>query len=349
MEIATRYEDRIENATLGKWRYSETKPPGHLLFYMATERVSRLFPELGNGDPLSRLLTFCVLIYPLLTYLVLIPLFGLARLWLPPREALLVCLLYALLPNVTLVDLFLDQVLYPGLFIGGLFLFVAACRSGSPRLAFASGVAVDLSLFFSFSVIGLLPLMLVHWLGRLLALRRDPAARSALAGVAMWSAFGFLVAYGVLALALDYDMILRYRRAMSFHTTWKIVYHSPQTIVYSSIVNYIEYATWVGLPVAIIWLSDAFDSLARLIRRSLDPIDILSAGVLGLLILLGLYGRTISEVGRLWLYLAPLLCIAVIRALRDRFPSGLVPAFTFLAAMEFVTTLLLKRFQDFLN
>ena len=72
--VATEYESLLENGNLARYPHA-TKPPGQLIFYMFVERLSSLFGFFLPQNDLPRLTSFASFLFPVLTYLSVIPLF----------------------------------------------------------------------------------------------------------------------------------------------------------------------------------------------------------------------------------------------------------------------------------
>ena len=95
-----------------------TKPPGLILFYVLTQRASALFfPQNNYALRFKGLINFATYLYPFLAVLAVPALYRLSRLFLSAKKAILPSLLYIFFPNFLLMPLFLDQALYPLLFI----------------------------------------------------------------------------------------------------------------------------------------------------------------------------------------------------------------------------------------
>ena len=121
---------------------------------------------------MDRLLRFITWVYPFMAMLPVLLLYWLGRLLdIKEEHALLAPIFYLCMPNVILMQLFLDQALYPLLFLGGVLLGVQLCRKPSIWLALGLGATLFLAFFFSFSLLVLLPFifflfvffLLAHW------------------------------------------------------------------------------------------------------------------------------------------------------------------------------------------
>jgi hypothetical protein len=345
-EVATRYEAVIGEGELAG--YAMTKPPGSLLFFMASQEVSAWFgPAETVQDRFRTLVTFAGYVYPLICYLALFPLFWLSRRLLGEQSALWPCVLYVFLPNVVLMTLHLDQVWYPTLFLLLTSLAIASHDKQSGSLSLLAGVAVYLAMFFSFSLLaacGLLAVFIV--LRELHGDRKLPATAiglrwfvSFLAGLAGSWALGRLV--------LNYDPVERFRNAMEQHQGFKGWEGGFGPTVYWAGSNWLEYASWIGWPVVLLFLGHLWSATRETVRNRARPVDTLGVAAGCTLLFLGLFGRTQGEVARLWLFLGGVVCIGACCTIADRFGPRFKRLLTVIVAVQWVTILLIKRFQDF--
>jgi hypothetical protein len=121
VNVACHYEQLLDEAK--SLQFVRSKPPGHLLFYMLTQKLSNIIASSNDpGERFRHLVTLAAYIYPLLAYLVIIPLYYFCRLFWDQQTAIIPCILYIFIPSVTLVTLHLDQVLYPFLFMLGIYI-----------------------------------------------------------------------------------------------------------------------------------------------------------------------------------------------------------------------------------
>ncbi len=58
-------------------------------------------------------------------------------------------------------------------------------------------------------------------------------------------------------------------------------------------------------------------------------------------------GKCRGEVVRLWLFMTPLLCVVVAQGITRRFPNNKARVLALVAALQFVTIVFIKVFQDF--
>ena len=113
-----------------------------------------------------------------------------------------------------------DQVLFPLLCTISLLLLSLSYRKGSTWLALATGLAVCMSLYFSFALAFVLPFGICLGLGWTLQERsRNGWARFLKASLAV--GIGLIGADLVFRLALNHDFLLRYQHPMAHHTAWK--------------------------------------------------------------------------------------------------------------------------------
>ena len=128
-ELLRDYERLSAAGKLGQ--FPRSKPPGTLLFYVLTERVSRLviphtYDERVRSD---RFVSFLSMTWPFVAALAVLPLYWLATLLADQAGARMAVGLFLVLPSFNLITLHTDQVLYPFLFLCVLALFVWALRA----------------------------------------------------------------------------------------------------------------------------------------------------------------------------------------------------------------------------
>ena len=158
LDSMVRYEE-----IYGEEMYLDTKPPGLLLFNLITQRISNSINPVDDFDSrYERMTTFMAYVFPVISYLPLLLLFYFSRSFLSVKDSYLVCIAYIFLPNVTLMVLELDQVLFPLLFIGGVVLWKLSIDRQSLLLAVLTGMFCYLCAFITYSLLPMLGL-LVFW------------------------------------------------------------------------------------------------------------------------------------------------------------------------------------------
>lgn len=346
LKIATQYEKFLEeNKSL---RFPKTKPPGQLLFYMFTQKISNLIaPQVTPMGRYIRLVTFASYTYPLLTYLAIIPLFYFCRLFIKKRFAILPCILYLFVPSVTLVTLHLDQVLYPALFMLCLYLVIYSCYKNSLLFFMLSGALVYLSLYISFSLLPCIPLALMFAATYYFYSNQRKNKLTRYLKVLAGFIAGMVILTITFKLLLNYDPFVRYQNATAYHQAWKAWEPGLTDTVLFAFLNYVEYACWIGLPMMVFYLTNASRAIGEIVKRQFSVMNLLSLSSLVIFVLLGFFGKTKGEVHRLWLFMVPLVCVFVCYELSHRFKHRLEWMLGFLLTMQFITTLLIKRYQDF--
>ncbi|MCE7861764.1 MAG: hypothetical protein DYG86_18510, partial [Chloroflexi bacterium CFX2] len=282
-----------------------SKPPGTLLFYMLTERVSHALwhgsTTMERGDDLR---TFASLTWPFVSYLVLIPLFLLARELTGNIEtAILACLTYIAIPSVTLITLHTDQVIYPFLTVLPLLLAVSAVKKNNFWLAVLCGIATYAAVYFSFGlavVAFLFPIPLFFMTGDNAPRPFAPALKW-IGGIAA----GWVFTDRLADVALNYDIFLRYKLAIEHHANWKAWENTLGTTLRFGLTNIAEFSAWIGLPIAILSLVCVGVAIHQLVNRNLGISSIYTAALTGVFIFLLVFGRTKGETPRLWLFLVP--------------------------------------------
>ena len=346
LKVATRYEELCrDNKSL---RYANTKPPGQLLFYILTQKLSNLVaPESTPVSRFIRLVTFASYVYPLLTYLAIIPLLYFCRLFMEDRLAILPCILYLFVPSVTLVTLHLDQVLYPTLFMLGLYLIAYASHKNSLVFAMLSGALFFLALYVSFSLLPLALLVLILTSIYYCCLQQRNNKLAGYLKVLAGFVVGVLILLITFKMLLNYDPLVRFQNAMSFHRTWKAWEPGIKNTVLFAFLNYVEYACWIGLPIVALYLANAGNAVKATVKRQFSVMSLQLLSTVVIFVLLGFLGTTKGEVGRLWIFMVPPVCIFVCYELAHWFEDRVEWAFGLLLTMQLITTLAIKRYQDF--
>ena len=132
---------------------------------------------------------------------------------------------------------------------------------------------------------------------------------------------------------------------MTYHANWKGLPFDTRTVVYTSVLNGIEYATWLGVPLASCWAYTNVDAVSRFLRREEQAVDRIALGLVGVVLLMCVFGRTMAEVARLWMFLVPLLCFFAVSTIR-RHLTHTTALIAMLVGLQGVTVLVFTRFSD---
>lgn len=340
------YETLAKKKSYG---YIPSKPPGTLLFYMLTEKVSNaIWPSSDPETRLNNLYTFASITWPVLSYLVLIPLFFLAReLFKSSEWAIFTCLFYIVVPSFNLITLHTDQVLFPLLAVTPVLMAVVALRKDNLLLSAGCGIALYLATYLSFglSVIGLLlPLFLFVAI---------PENTLRPLGLAVRHAFAILLGAGLshmlVSLTLNYDIAFRYNRAIEHHLNWKDWENTLGTYLRAGITDGVEFSVWVGLPLILLFIVSVGVSLHQILIRKPVFSSYYSLVLTGIFLVLLVIGKTKAETARLWLFLVPFLCLSVAGFIRQqnwtsRYTNLFIAIILFL---EMATTYFTVHYQDF--
>jgi hypothetical protein len=327
--------------------YLGTKPPGVLAVYILTEKAASIFlPAADSAGRFLSLTTFAAYVFPFLAFLLLLPLYRLARgLSLTEQEGLLAAALYLAVPSVLLIPLFLDQVLYPLIFISVLLLAWYAWEKKSWHLALLTGAAVYLALYLGFSLLALVPLIPLWFsLQMLLHPKEHPFREGLKFGLAFGG--GLLAAFLIFRLVLNYDILLRYSTAMANHRRAKEYTPGMEQWLHAFLLNHAELLTWNGFPFILLALAQMVRSLAACVRQRAQPLDELAAAFFLTYGALNLFGQTNGEVQRLWLFMIPLFSFLAARE-ASRLTRANYGSLSLLFLLQWGTAWLLFTFQDF--
>jgi hypothetical protein len=323
-----------------------TKPPGGLFLTILMQKVADwIDPQStyeGRATSLSRLMTY---VFPILSVLVLIPLYHLSKAFLDEEDAFLPGILYIFCPNVILIIMHMDQFLYPFFFVSGLLLTMAAARKQSFGLGFLMGIFYYTMVYFSFSLIPMIALSVLwvaidYWLKR--KQRSFWGAIRVLAGIGL----GILVAYGLFYFFLNYDFLTRYQNAFALHRRVKEFKPGMGQILAAIPINNLELAFWTGIPIAWLAITRAIKTSKAVLNNKISQLDWLMIAFLLLYGALNILGQTRTEVGRLWLFLVPLIIIFASVEAKSLFRRREIGIF-FVIGLQLITTLCTYQFQDF--
>ena len=332
-QVVTRYEELLATEAPDAY-FHATKPPGLQVFLMGAERLSHALP----GEGVDRLANLAAVLFPVLAFACLLPLFGLLRLGTPDQEDVVAGLLYLFVPSVALINLHADQYLYPLLGVTCLYLYGRALIRGELVAAALAGLGYCLSLWFSFALLALLPAIpVLAWTtGRTSAW--PSAARTI--GVA---AVGCLAGYQLLLWGTDYDALARWTQAMAAHESAKVPQWGVVERFYYAGLNLVEFALWCGPPLALLCAADLCRTLSRVATGSRDLEEGLVMSLAAILLGLVVVGGTAGETARLWIFLVPLATISAARTLRRMAPGSL----PWVVGLQFVLIVVMKARQDF--
>jgi hypothetical protein len=337
-----------------------TKPPGVLTFYILAEKlVNRIYPQPTASDRFLALTTFEAYVFPLLSFLVLIALYAFTRSAFHSDRAFFPSILYLVIPNVLLFPLFLDQVLYPLLFTLGVWLAVVTVRKGSFWLAVLTGAYLYLVVFFSFSMLPLIPLALLlivleGWLNRKDQKLTRPI--KILAGITL----GLCILASLFFVFLNYNFIDRYSHAMAtvHYTDYYLrkgslqkgafdtrFFPSPAEITSAMVLNNLDFAAAVGFPLFILFLSRGLKTLVAFLRKRATRRDVILGAYFLTYLALNLYGQNRGESARLWLFWVPMVVIFAAEEISAIFAKKERAVF-YIAAVQLITVFLTFLFQD---
>ena len=358
LDAVREYEQRY-----GLKMFPSTKPPGVVLFYVVLEKIINAIQPNQTGE--GRFLTFTrwiTFIFPVVSFFVLWMLYFFVRTLIPREDAMLPSILYVFVPNVILFPLFLDQVLYPLLFLTGFILLYQVVKRRSVLLAVLAGLYIYGSIFFTFSLLTLIPLFFVllvldYWLNR----KEHKISRS------FWLVIGIGVGITMLfvlfRIFLNYDFFQRYDTAMRVVRNFDFVLRTGQKstvdlatitvqpslkqILRAAILNNIELAAAVGFPIFLLFIWRGIRTVIALARRRASNLDFALGAMCLTYIALNLYGQVQGEVSRLWIFWVPMIVTFAGVELATQFKRRVLVV-NFVVLLQLITILMIFQFQDFL-
>ncbi len=344
-ELAANYEELADSNRIGN--FPKSKPPGALIFYTLADKAANIFtPNDTPQNKYQRFINFAVFLFPLLSYLVLIPLYGISRHLLPEKYSNLPGMLFVFLPNINLVTMHLDQALYPLLAAVQLWLLAEAIRKNNYLFAALSGFALYISLYITFSLAFMLPFLLITAAVLNFFYNGSKKLRTLTTHITSLLA-GFLLTALIMNISTNYDILQRFTKAMQFHAQWKAWEPDARWYIYYAGLNIIEICIWSGITFSIVYFLGLWRSLKNLFIRNIDLISALAVAFSGLVLLQAFLGLTKGETARLWLFLTPMAVIFAANEINIRFKYKPEFSIKLILLLQLITTFLIKVFQDF--
>ena len=330
----------------GKDYYLGTKPPGLLLFYMGNSAIANLIqPEGSTNERFLSLVEYASYVFPILAVLLLPVLYKLCRFFLEPREALIPCLFYIVIPSVLLMPLEPDQFLFPLLFIAAIYLLVAARLKRSFIRACLAGLLLYLALFVTFAFITLAVLFVI-W--PLVDYWGEGKKRHFREVISLWAgiALVFLILTGISYFVLHYNPITRYMVAIANHRDIKEFQSGIRQVLDAIQLNNVEFADWIGFPVFLLFLLGAAQVVRNSVTHQSTRLDGLLLAFMITYIFLNLGGQTRGEVGHLWIFIVPMVTIlsaAGSKAVFEHKRLGMI----LLVLLQTISVLAVYNLQDY--
>ena len=340
--VMTNYEDAY-----GWETWLGTKPPGVIFFYIISQKISNMInPTMDYAGRFMRLTNFAAYVYPLLTFLAIFPLFHLARRISESDErAYLACIFYVFFPNIILMPLELDQVLFPLLSILCLLSTWQIIKNRSMAWAILTGALFYICLFFTFSILPLIALILL-WIFLDHIKNVGLRAFNDLFFQGLGILIGISIVYLLQKFTINYDFYIRFSNSMAHHTSLKEYESGLPQVLAALKLNNLELAAWVGFPAAFLLISRFIRTIGSYIMKRITKADVFSAALLLMFILLNFLGRTRGEVGRLWIFLLPMFSVLLAIEVVDLYKRKKLMV-TLIIALQMVTTMMTFKFQDY--
>jgi len=343
--------------------YLTTKPPGVMLFYLVTQKISNMIDPVNTYDGrLLRLMDFAARIFPLISFLVLFVIYNLSRRIFSVEKNLLAyspAILFVFLPNIILMPLTLYQVLYPLLFSFAVLFTLNSILRKSLWLALITGIYYYAALYFSFALLPIIPFGIILT-GIYYLFYKSTYPLKDILKVYGGISLGLIIAFFAFRELLNYDFFLRYEAAMDYHRYYDFIiriqnqtspiddsfYPNLFQIVQSLRLNNLDFFSWIGFPLALLFISRVIRAIFAGIHNSAKLIDLFTISFFITYLALNLFGETQSEVGRIWLGLTPAFVLCGGYELMEIFNYKKRGIF-FIISLQLITMMTLFKFQDF--
>ena len=345
----------------GSTMFQSTKPPGTLVIYIMTRYVSDwIHPQSTPQGRFRALTTFEAYVFPFISFVVVFVIYLFSKELLPEEDRLLPSILYILLPNVILLTLFLDQVLYPLLFISSAYIVIKVVEKRTFHLAVLSGAIIYLCAFFTFSMLPLIPFAFLY-IG--IDFLRNRPHRKVLNSLSLFLGIlaGLGLMFGIFYYALDYNVFTRYQGAMKVVRNFDFLLRvdaprgeqlpntgfllPPRYILGAFALNNLEFASAVGFPIYLLFIVQGVATLSAFVKRKITPQHAILASFLATFLAMNIFAPIQGEAARLWIFWTPMIVLFAGSSIAALFKPH--NRMTYLLVFLQLTTIYLTfKFQD---
>jgi hypothetical protein len=344
--VLSNYERLVTAGELGE--YAKSKPPGQIVLYLLTQSLADfLMPRADREGKLDSLRTLASWTWPVVCYLVVIPLFFIARELIGEEGATMTSVFYLVVPSVNLITLHTDQVFFPLFFVASIGLSLLACSRRNPVLCIAAGIALYLAGYFTFALLTAIPFQVAICVYYSWQEDRGSVHLRRFGQLAGCTMSGFVLVDVLFRLILNYNWWQRYATAIEHHLAWNSWEPGIKFTFYFAFLNTLEFCLWLGVPLFFLCCLKYWRSIKSILRGEIRLPSILSIILLAVLVILALFGKTKGEVARLWLFLVPLICLNAAAIIPVRFPRDSRRVLYLVVILQLGTTLFIKTYQDF--
>jgi hypothetical protein len=346
----------------GSTMFQSTKPPGTLVIYILARYISDwINPQPTPEGRFLVLTTFEAYAFPFISFVVLFVIYQFSKQLLPEEDRILPAVLYIFLPNVILLTLFLDQVLYPLLFISGAYVVIKMVEKKTFRLAILSGALIYLCVFFTFSMLPLIPFAFLY-IG--IDFLRNRPVRRVLDSLSLF--LGILVGLGLMFVAfyyaLDYNVLTRYQGAMKVVRNFDFLLRvdaprgaelpntgfllPPRYILSAFALNNTEFASAVGFPIYLLFVVQGVSTFLAFVKRKATPQHGILASFFATFLAMNIFAPIQGEAARLWLFWTPMVVLLAGFTVATFFKPHKRMIYL-LVFLQLITIYLTFKFQDF--
>jgi hypothetical protein len=215
-----------------------------------------------------------------------------------------------------------------------------------------------LAVFFSFTILPVYPLVGIY-LAINYWFKRKKLKFSRQIGLGLVFIAGTILLYFAFRWLLNYDFFPRFEKTVAINHNFdfylRVGQQPPvgpiafplrlQQIAKAAWINNLEFASTVGFPLFILFVTQAIRLIARILKQAVQPGDEVLGAFLLTYIILNLAGTAQGEVGRLWMFWVPMVLFFAsfeIEKLMRKKPL----LFLGLMLLQYGTLILTFHFQD---
>lgn len=346
----------------GNRMFTSTKPPGMMVFFVSLDRLVNGNPSPFPSDVRFQRLSWTITyLFPLVAMSLVFLLYLFARRFLSGSTGMVGIISPILLitcPNILLLSLYMDQAVYPVLFLAGAWLSIEVVRRQSLLGAFLLGMLLYTMIFFAFTMLPLYPFVGIMLLIYYLMHRKQIPLRRQIA-IGIMIAAGTVLVYLLFLLVFDYNFFDRFTTTVTINHNFDFYERVRQPLptapeptavrmqqsLRAAWTNNLEFATGVGFPLYILFLFQAGNLIVRTFLRNHRPGDQVLLAFLLSFLLLNIAGTAQGEVARLWMFWIPMILYFAAYEIENWVSRRPIILFGILL-LQLVTVLLTYHYQD---
>jgi hypothetical protein len=268
-------------------------------------------------------------------------------------------ILFILAPNIVMLSLFYDQVIYPSVFLFLAGITILSVQKKSIWLSFFSGVLLYFALFITFSLLPILAVPIAYFICLIWQKMDKNYFWELFKKTLLPMGIGILFSIPILKFTINYDIYVRYKNMMAtmiewdFYSKFNLVTQESETffgkigqIWDAAALNNTELAVAIGIPTFIFFAAMGVKSIISVAKKNNNSVDMINVSLFLPYVLLNVIRVVLGEAGRLWMFWIPVMSILAIQFIYPLIRKKKW-IFIILLLIQVITLFLSYQFQDY--